>query len=126
MFDIVNDIGVQQTIAPAVLTATTTGTAIDVKGFNSAALIINTGAIAGAGAFQPKLQESVDNTTFTDVAAGDLQGSIPTALAANAVLKIGYIGSKRYLRPVLTLASGTSIAAGAVFVLGDASNRPVA
>jgi hypothetical protein len=126
MRDIVNNIGVVAVIAPAVLTATNTPAGVDLLGFGSAALVINTGAIAGSGNFTPKLQESDDNTNFTDVAAGDLQGSFPAALAANSVVKVGYKGNKRYVRPVLTLNSGTSIAASALIVKGNASKRPVA
>jgi len=128
MRDIVSNIGTVQAIAPAVLTATTKGTAIDLLGFNSAAMVISTGAIVGSGNFTAKLQES-DTTTdgdFTDVDAANLIGTFPTALAANATVKQGYIGMKRYIRAVLTFNSGTSIAAGAIAILGDASARPVA
>jgi hypothetical protein len=128
MRDLASNIGTVQAVAPAVLTATTKGTAIDLLGFNAAAVIVNTGAIAGSGNFTAKLQES-DTTTdgdFTDVAAGDLIGTLPATLAASATVKQSYIGNKRYIRAVLTLNSGTSIAAGAVAVLGDARNRPVA
>lgn len=126
MRDLVNNIAVVAAVAPAVLTATTTAGTIDLLGFNSAAIVINTGAIAGSGNFAPKLQESDDGTTFTDVAASDLQGAFPTALVASTALKVGYKGFKRYIRPVLTLVSGTSIAASVLVIKGNASKRPVA
>jgi hypothetical protein len=128
MRDLASNIGIVQAVAPAVLTATTKGTAVDLLGFNAAAIVINTGAIVGSGNFTPKLQES-DTTTdgdFTDVAAGDLIGTLPATLAASATVKQSYIGSKRYIRVVLTLNSGTSIAAGVVAVLGDPRSAPVA
>jgi hypothetical protein len=128
MRDLASNIGIVQAVAPAVLTATTKGTAIDLLGFNSAAIVINTGAIVGSGNFTAKLQES-DTTTdgdFTDVAAGNLVGTLPAALAASSSCKQGYTGSKRYIRAVLTFNSGTSIAAGAVAVLGDPASAPVA
>lgn len=126
MRDLYNNIGLAQSIAPAVLTATTTGTGIDLLGFNSAALVVSTGAIVGSAVFVPKLQESDDDSTYTDVAAGDLHGTFPAALSAASVIKVGYRGNKRYVRPVLTLSSGTSIAASANVVKGDAAKRPVA
>jgi hypothetical protein len=90
-------------------------------------LVINTGAIVGARDFSPKLQESdTTGADFTDVAAGALIGTPPTSLAANAAVKVGYWGHKRYLRVVLTKNSGTSIAAGAMLVKAHARNRPVA
>ncbi|MBZ9999639.1 MULTISPECIES: hypothetical protein [unclassified Mesorhizobium] len=126
MRDLANNIGAVQAVAPAVLTATNTSAAIDLLGFNGAAVIINTGAIAGSGNFTPKLQESDDGTTFTDVAASDLVGTFPAALVATSVVKVGYIGNRRYVRTVLTLNSGTSVAASAVIVKGRAASKPVA
>lgn len=128
MRDIENNIGVVQAVAPAVLSATNTSAAIDLIGFESAAIVINTGAIVSAGDFTAKLQES-DTTTsgdFTDVVAANLVGTFPESLAADSVVKVGYIGTKRYVRTVITKNSGTSIAAGAVVVKGRANQRPVA
>lgn len=128
MRDLMNNVGVVQAIGPAVLSATATGPALDLFGFNSAVLVVNTGAVAGSGNFTAKLQES-DTTTagdFTDVAAAHLHGAFPASLSADAVLKVGYRGHKRYVRAVITKNSGTSIAAGAVLVKGDAASRPVA
>lgn len=105
MRDLYNNLGIVQSIAPAVQTATATGTAVDLLGFNSAMVVISTGAIVASGNFTPKLQESDDNSTFTDVAAADLHGSFATALAASTAYKVGYRGFKRYIRPVLTLNS---------------------
>ena len=127
MRDIVSNIGVVQAVAPAVLTATNTSAAIDLLNFGSAAVVVTTGAIAGAGNFTPKLQESdASGTGYTDVAAGDLIGTFPAALEAATIYKIGYIGNKRYVRTVLTLNSGTSIAASAVVIKGNAASRPIA
>jgi hypothetical protein len=48
------------------------------------------------------------------------------SLTADGSFKQGYLGHKRYVRLVVTKNSGTSIAAGAVVVLGHANKRPVA
>lgn len=128
MKDAVSNIGVVSTLVPTVVTATTKGTAVGLQGFNSAALIINTGAIAGDGLYDVKMQES-DTTTdgdFTDVAAGDLLGALPASLAASTTYKQGYKGTKRYIRAVITKQSGTSIAAGAVVLRGHPYDAPVA
>ena len=128
MKDGISSLGLIASLAPAVYTATTKGSHSDLQGFNSATLIINTGAIAGDGLYAIACQES-DTTTdgdFTDVAGGDLLGSLPAALEAGTVYKQGYKGSKRYIRGVITKTSGTSIAAGAVFALGHPHDAPVA
>jgi hypothetical protein len=127
MRDIASNIGTVLALAPAVQTATVKGAAIDLLDFGSAAIVVTTGDIAGSGDFSIKLQES-DTTTdgdFSDVAASDRIGSFPASLIASASAKQGYLGHKRYIRAVLTKNSGTSVAAGAVAVLGNARLRPV-
>lgn len=128
MRELINDIKLVQALAPAVQAATATSAAIDLAGYDSAAILINTGAIASAGDFTTKLQES-DTTTsgdFTDVAAANLVGAFPASLAADSVYKVGYSGTKRYIRTVTTKNGGTSIAAGIVAVLGHPLTGPVA
>lgn len=129
MKDTYSDFGIVAALAPQVLAATDTGaTPIDLQGFNSALAIINTGAIAGAGDYTAKLQHS-DTTTggdFVDVTSADLLGAFPASLAQNSVYKVGYKGSKRYLRTVVTKNSGTSIVVGIVIARGHANNSPVA
>jgi hypothetical protein len=128
MRDLASKIGVVATLAPAVQAATLKGSAVDLCGYDSAALVINTGAIVSDGLYDVKLQES-DTTTdgdFTDVVAADLIGDLPAALEAASVYRQGYVGTKRYVRAVITKQSGTSIAAGAVVVLGNPALAPVA
>ena len=127
MRDIAPNIAPVQVVAPAVLAGNNTSAAIDLQGFESAALVISTGAIAGAGDFTAKLQESDEAAggTFTDVAADHLVGAFPATLEANSVVKVGYIGHRRYVRTVITRNAGTSIAASAVLVKGHPHVRPV-
>lgn len=128
MIDLHSKLGVVQALAPAVVAATATGNPIDLRGFSSALAVITTGAVVGDGDFTVKLQES-DTTTsgdFTDVAASNLLGSFPASLEATSTYKVGYKGSKRYIRTVTTKNSGTSIAAAIAVVRGHASDAPVA
>lgn len=127
MRDLYSNIGAVLALVPAVKTAAGEGPAIDAKGFGSVAFIVNTGAIVGAGDFGVKVQES-DTTTsgdFTDAASAVVDTNAPATLAASSAYKLGYRGFKRYVRLALTTAGGTSIAAGAVAVLGQAQSRPV-
>jgi hypothetical protein len=128
MRDLAPNIAPVQVVAPVVLTGNNTSVAIDLQGFESASLVVNTGAIAGAGDFTAKLQESDDTAggTFTDVAAEHLVGTFPATLEADSVVKVGYVGLRRYVRTVITRNSGTSIAAGAVLVKGHPHVVPVA
>lgn len=129
MRDFAPNFGLATLLVPAVKSAASeTGSAIDTLGFEGAAMVVNTGAIVSAGDFSIKLQES-DTTTagdFADIAAAHLTGSIPATLEENSAYKLGYIGTKRYLRAILTKNGGTSIALGAVLVKGNPLDRPVA
>ena len=128
MRDIVHNIKAVLAAPAATRSASFNGDPVDLKGFDSVALVVNTGAVSGAGDMTVKLQES-DTTTsgdFTDVPAARLQGAIASPLVTATTAKIGYRGFKRYLRAVLTLNSGTSVSVAATFILGNAADRPVA
>jgi len=127
MRDLASNIAVVTALSPAVQAATVNGVAVDTKGYGSVAFVLNTGAIASAGDFGAKLQESdVSGSGYTDVAAGDVVGSFDATAVADATEKVSYIGFKRYVRIVLTKAGGTSIAAGAIAILAHAAERPIA
>ena len=128
MKDTFHETAVVASLAPAVVTATTKGSHADLQGYGSALMVVNTGAIAEDGDYSIAIQHS-DTTTdgdFDQVDAADLLGSLPATLEASTVYRQGYIGKKRYVRAVITKAGGTSIAAGAVFVLGHPAMAPVA
>lgn len=128
MRELYKDIGLVQATSPAVLVATNTSAAIDLAGFGSATVLISTGAIVLAGDFTTKLQES-DTTTsgdFTDVAVEDVVGAFPASLAADTLYKVGYRGTKRYVRTVTTKNSGTSIIACVFVAKGHPLTGPVA
>lgn len=126
--DSYSNVSVVTSLVPAVQTATLKGSTVDLKGYDSALLIVNTGAIASAGDYVVTMEES-DTTTdgdFATVAAADKIGTLPATLEASTVYRQAYIGSKRYVRAVITKTGGTSIAAGAVFVKGLPHIAPVA
>lgn len=127
MRDLYSNIKTVAAIAPAVQSASVSGAAIDLKGANRAAVVLNTGAIVSSGDFSAKIQES-DTTTsgdFVDVDSALVDSNAPSTLEAASCYRFGYRGHKRYIRLVLTKAGGTSIAAGAVGVLSDLAERPV-
>lgn len=123
--DLVSNVDVAQSVVPQVVSGSVNGSGVDLRGYDSAFVEVASGAIVSSGNVTPKLQESDDNSTFTDVAAGDLQGTFPTALAASSVYRVGYAGAKRYVRVVLTLNSGTSVAAAANIVRSRARTLPL-
>lgn len=126
MRDIVHNIGVVQCLAPADTNATATGVTVDLLGCDSVAFLVNTGAQTAAGLFSLKLQDSNDGSLFLDVPEDRLQAPVSGNLAANSTVKVGYRGHRRYVRPVLTKASGTSIVVGILAIKGNVAERPVA
>lgn len=98
------------TQSPAARTATANGTGVDLKGYETAIAVVQFGTWTD-GTHTPSLEESDDNSSFTAVAAADMEGSF-TAVSAgggsNTVQTVGYKGRKRYIRVKLTLSGTTT------------------
>lgn len=124
MKDIKNNVGVVKTINPAAYNTAQTGASADLSGYDAAMAVMHCGAITD-GTHTPKLQESDDNSTFTDVAAADLDGSF-AAMTANTIQRVGYVGAKRYIRVYVTSSGTTGAVYGAVIVLGKPAQAPTA
>ncbi len=116
---------VQNSLAPAARTASANGTGVDLANFASATVAFSVGTITD-GTHTPSVEESDDNSTYTAVAAANLIGTL-AALASNTNQRVGYRGSKRYVRAVTTVAGATTggVYAGVV-IRGDARKQPVA
>ena len=124
MSDLKNNIAAVLALSPAVHSATKADASIiDLQGAGSATVIVNTGAIAGAGDYTVSLRHGDASNLTGDAAASgdDLLGAFPATLAADSTYAVGYRGGKRYVRVVITKNGGTSIAAGAVIVKGHLS-----
>ncbi|HSU68413.1 MAG TPA: hypothetical protein VLJ39_16155, partial [Tepidisphaeraceae bacterium] len=92
--------------------AAVTCASVDRRGFDYAVVRVAVGATdVGLTAF--KLQESDDNTTFTDIPGADYSVSplaLPGSGASNTLWEwqVDLRGSrKRYLRPAITVGNGT-------------------
>lgn len=123
--DLKNNVDQAQSLAPAARNASVNGSGVDLQGYQSAMVIFNVGTVTD-GTHTPKIQESDDNSTFTDVAASDQQGTF-AALASSTPQRVGYIGGKRYIRAVQTVAGATTGAVTSATVLrGDPGSAPLA
>lgn len=126
MRDQSNDLNFKQLFAPKA--ATTDNTAyvsniIDMLGFASCTLVLDTGTLTDADATFAVTMEHGDDSALADTAvpaAGDLIGTLAQAgfdfSGDNACRKLGYIGSKRYVRMTVTPTNNT----GNVFLAGVA------
>lgn len=91
--------------------AATNGAGVDLLGYNGATVAFCSGALTD-GSVACKIQESDDNSSYTDVAAADVVGGTNlVTLAAtedSSVEDITYIGKKRYIRGVMTQSGATT------------------
>ena len=113
-------------LAPQAVTTTVAGTGVDTQGFSEVTLIcIGDGTAVG----ELRLEESdASGSGYTAVAAGDVIGTNPSGTdnitASATIAKIGYLGTKRYVRANWAVHT-TSGDIAAVFKLGCASVAPV-
>lgn len=113
----------KESIAVGAKTATANGTGIDLADFDGATFVLVAG-VRTDGTHTPKLQDSPDNTTFTDVAAANLIGSF-AAVASDTYQKVTYVGIQRYVRGVITISGATTGAVeGMIAVLGYGRKLP--
>lgn len=111
MRDLNDQVDVALSLVPAArVNGTFNGAGVDLRGYDSAMLVVSFGAYTD-GSHTPSLQQSDDNSSFTTVAAAELSGSltaVSSAGGANSVQRVGYLGSKRYVRAVLTVTGATT------------------
>ena len=128
MRDIKNNLDGVSSIDPASYTASTNGSGVDVRDFDGVMVVFQAGtADTGNGdeTYAPNVEESDDNSSFSAVAASDLEGALVN-MTANSVQRAGYKGAKRYVRAVLTLGGTTpSINASALVVRGLPHHAPL-
>lgn len=133
MKDLANNISAAQSLAPAVRTSDTNGTGVDLQGFESATIIVDTGAegvtLSTSVKIDFKLEESSDDSTYTAVtsATAVTDGTVDSngvflTLDDNAetpqIASIGYVGGARYIRVVADFtgshSTGTPVAASVI------------
>ena len=109
--DMSDNVDVALSLAPAArVNGTFNGTAVDLRGYDSAMLVVNFGAYTD-GTHTTSLQHSDDGATFTTASASELNGAftaVNSGGGANSTQRVGYSGSKRYIRAVLTVSGATS------------------
>lgn len=140
--DLYSNLGVQLALETQTFTADGNGNGIDTRGFDSvmlaAAVGISGDTLSGTVMIELEVEESDDDSIYTDVADDDLLNFVAgtnggtfavvdDAAEDDAVYLTGYRGSKRYVRVVVnvtgTHTNGTPI--GAVAILGHAHLTPV-
>ncbi|MGE3771262.1 MAG: hypothetical protein AB7G06_09980 [Bdellovibrionales bacterium] len=116
-------------LSPAARTSSADGSTVDLRDYGSAAFVVLFGTHTD-GTHTPSAEESDDGSNWDAIAAGDLAGSfaaVSSSAGNGTVQRVGYLGSKRYVRVVMTCAGTTTGAlSSAIVVAGHAAQQPVA
>ncbi|RWD14177.1 MAG: hypothetical protein EOS74_19540 [Mesorhizobium sp.] len=135
MRELKNSLSSRQSLAPALRTATATGTAIDRTGFESVTFAVHIGDWTD-GVHTVSFEHSDDDISYDAVAADDLVGEAPViqddgnSPAAptfeNENVLVGYVGDRQRVRSKVTVTGGPATGAfiGIDAILGHASKRP--
>src|SRR4051812_876213 len=86
---------------PVTATASANGTGVDTQGYTDAVVVLEVGTVSGTTpTLNVKVQESDDNSTFSDVTGATF--TQVTATGSSQVLRVAElnVGRKRYLRTV--------------------------
>lgn len=100
---------VTASINPQTIASNTTvnGTGVDV---GQASEILCTWGVGARtdGTYTPTLQESADNSSWSNVAAADMQGAPAAISAANTLQQVAYLGTRQFVRWSIASTSVTS------------------
>lgn len=126
-----NTVVAKPSIAPALIAATTNGSAVDRlldgDAARSAMILVHAGTVTD-GTHTIQVQDSPNGSDWTAVADEFLQGTEPAITSSNDVQihEIGYTGHQRYLRVVSTVsgAPATGGVYGATVLLGFGRKLP--
>ena len=112
MRDLHNPTSVVNALAGAVIAAnaTTAGVTIDCQGFDSLEIVVRTSAWTDGGYAVNVTESDAAASGFVAAAALSVLGAGQSIGAANTLAKVGYIGSKRYVRVSIV---STGVTAGA-------------
>ena len=115
-------------LVPAVRTADANGTGVDTQGYGDGMLVVTAGDIDLADANETyviELEESDDNSTFTDVSGHDITITADNQVGVVRIRELN-VTRKRYLRAVCNVGgTSPSFPVAAVFLLGEAYAGPV-
>lgn len=127
MYDLRNNVDVVTTLAPAArVSGTHNGTGVDLAAVLGSMVVFQADVITD-GTHAPSVQESVDNTIWTAVAAADLEGPALVNIATNSVQRIGYKGVRQFIRGVVIATGATTGGVyGAIVVRGAPRHAPLA
>lgn len=126
MKDLHSNLDIVLAFDPEDTNSDTDGNSIDLQGYESVEFAFAAEELATDETASFTVQESSDNSNWSDVADDDLLGSEPSfddSAGANKA-QVGYIGNERYVRVQLTSPSTTKVFS-AQAIKNNARHKPV-
>lgn len=114
------DVKIQQYINPqSQAAATFDGAGVDTSGFNTAQFLINLGVIAVGQTFDAKVQESDDNSTWTDVTGAAIPQVPDDGDDTLRIIELrSLLGKKKFLRCEYVIAGAGNLLVAMSVLLG--------
>ena len=108
-----NDFEIVPSILPEAVTASKTGAAVDIRGFNSVTVSLTATTASVGGTF--KLTESATvGGSYTDVVAADIIGTQGVAAVEDKTVTLGYVGGLDFIKAVFTHSADGVISADVI------------
>ena len=111
--------------ASAVTDATTNGTSVDTKGYRECLVVFDARLAAANAEGDVHVEESSDDSTFTDVSSAVFVQVTPTNDVTYFVMRINLETTERYLRCVLETDGSNAFTGAMGFILSDKKYGPV-
>jgi hypothetical protein len=122
--EFVHSVAAKQLLADATVTTPQTTATLDTQNYDSATFLIRAGATAPAPT-SIVMNESDDDSTYTPVAAAEIIGTADVAnWAVSKTLRLGYVGTKRYVQLVITPNGSTIVGVTGLLGLPDQFTPP--
>lgn len=98
---------------------------IDMSKFRRALFVVDVGAVTGGGSLTAKLQESTDDSTYTDVSGGSATAITASSKVATLEMRAGQLSSgKKYVRCRLTEGGSQNVVCACIALGGEAIAKP--
>ena len=115
MRDMSKNLSFTKSIAPQTINSdtTTNGTGVDIRDYDAVTIAWESSTTVSDGTYVLGVEESDDDSTYTDVASADMVGTVANFSSSSEGNRWqGYIGIKRYIRATFV---STSTSSGGVF-----------
>ena len=98
---------------------------IDMSKFRRALFVADIGSVTGGGSLTAKLQESADDSTYTDVSGGAATAITASSKVATLEMRAGQLSSgKKYVRCRLTEGGSQNVVCACIALGGEAIAKP--